>query len=40
MSEKILLVDDEPSVLQSYQRLLHQDFQVETATGAAEAWRS
>ena len=37
MSEKILLVDDEPSVLQSYQRLLHQEFQVETAAGAAEA---
>lgn len=37
MSEKILLVDDELSVLQSYQRLLHQEFQVETATGASEA---
>lgn len=36
-SEKILLVDDEPNVLQAYERLLHNRFEVETAVGAAEA---
>src|SRR5271166_3168902 len=34
MSEKILFVDDEPAVLDGYRRLLHNDFQVETAIGA------
>jgi CheY-like chemotaxis protein len=34
MSDKILLVDDEPSVLQGYQRLLHAQFHVTTAVGA------
>ncbi len=34
MSDKILLVDDEPSVLQGYQRLLHSQFHVTTAVGA------
>jgi response regulator RpfG family c-di-GMP phosphodiesterase len=33
MSEKILLVDDEPAVLQGFQRLLHSEFQVTTAVG-------
>ena len=33
MPEKILLVDDEPAVLQGYQRLLHAEFQVATAVG-------
>ena len=33
MSEKILLVDDEPAVLQGYQRLLHAEFQLATALG-------
>jgi DNA-binding NtrC family response regulator len=37
MSEKILLVDDEPSVLEGYQRLLRQEFQLETAVGGEEA---
>jgi DNA-binding NtrC family response regulator len=38
MSEKILFVDDEPSVLQGYQRLLRQDFkEIETAVGGVEA---
>ena len=37
MAEKILFVDDEPSVLEGYQRLLRQDFQVETAPGGKEA---
>jgi len=36
-SEKILLVDDEPNVLQAYERLLHNRFEIETAVGAAEA---
>ncbi len=34
MSDKILLVDDEPAVLQGYQRLLHSQFHVTTAVGA------
>ncbi len=34
MADKILLVDDEPSVLQGYQRLLHSQFHVTTAVGA------
>jgi response regulator RpfG family c-di-GMP phosphodiesterase len=37
MHEKILLVDDEPAVLDGYQRLLHRDFQLDTAVGGAEA---
>jgi CheY-like chemotaxis protein len=36
-SEKILLVDDEPNVLQAYQRLLHDRFEMETAVGPTEA---
>jgi DNA-binding NtrC family response regulator len=34
--EKILFVDDEPSVLEAYQRLLRQDFDVETAVGGQQ----
>ena len=37
MLEKILLVDDEPAILQGYQRVLHREFQLETAVGSAEA---
>jgi len=37
MPEKILLVDDEPAVLQGYQRLLHGDFDTDTATGGTAA---
>lgn len=37
MAEKILLVDDEPSVLSGYQRLLHSAFETDTALGAAAA---
>src|SRR5208282_234032 len=37
MSEKILFVDDEPVLLQGYQRLLHKEFQVTTAVGGAAA---
>jgi len=35
MSEKILFVDDEPNILVGYQRLLHNEFQAETAVGGA-----
>lgn len=35
MDEKILLVDDETAVLQGYQRLLRNDFVLETAIGGA-----
>jgi len=35
--DKILLVDDEPAVLAGYERLLHNNFQVETAPGGEEA---
>ena len=37
MSEKILLVDDELSILQGYQRLLHREFQTDIAVGGAAA---
>jgi CheY-like chemotaxis protein len=37
MSEKVLFVDDEPILLQGYQRLLHKEFQVNTAVGGAAA---
>jgi FixJ family two-component response regulator len=33
MPAKILLVDDEPSVLAGYERTLHREFQVDTAVG-------
>jgi len=37
MIEKILLVDDEPNVLQGYHRLLHQQFKIETSVGGKAA---
>lgn len=37
MSEKILLVDDEPAVLLGYQRLLRREFVTDTAVGGAAA---
>jgi DNA-binding NtrC family response regulator len=37
MAEKILFVDDEPFVLQGFQRLLRGAFQIETTTSAKEA---
>ncbi len=37
MSEKILFVDDEPALLQGYQRLLRKEFEVTTAVGGAAA---
>ena len=36
MDEKILLVDDELTVLQGYQRLLHRDFKTDIAAGGVE----
>lgn len=35
MTEKILCVDDEPNVLNAYQRALRKEFQIETALGGA-----
>jgi len=40
MDEKILLVDDEPSVLEGYQRLFRDEFRIDTAVGGKEALAS
>jgi response regulator RpfG family c-di-GMP phosphodiesterase len=37
MSEKILCVDDEPHVLQAYERALRKQFAIETALGGEQA---
>jgi len=37
MSETILFVDDEPAVLEGYQRLLRQEFEIETAASGEQA---
>ncbi len=37
MSDRILLVDDEPNVLHGYQRALRKQFQLDVASGGAEA---
>ena len=37
MNDKILFVDDEPAVLDGIRRLLHKEFSLETAVGAAAA---
>ena len=37
MPEKILLVDDDPLILQGYRRSLSREFPMETALGGAEA---
>ena len=37
MQEKVLFVDDDPAVLQGYQRLLRNDFQIDTAVGGKGA---
>lgn len=37
MAERILLVDDEPNVLDGYQRTLGREFTLETAVGGQEA---
>jgi response regulator RpfG family c-di-GMP phosphodiesterase len=36
MSEKVLFVDDEPPVLEGFQRLLRREFAVETAVGGEQ----
>jgi response regulator RpfG family c-di-GMP phosphodiesterase len=36
MSEKILFVDDEPAVLDGYRRLMHKNFQIDTAADAGD----
>ena len=38
--DKILFVDDEPSVLSGYQRLLHREFNVSTASGGEQGLAS
>jgi CheY-like chemotaxis protein len=40
MADKILLVDDEPNVLLGYQRLLHGEFEMETAVGGPSALKA
>ncbi len=37
MAEKILFVDDETAVLEGFQRLLRQEFEIETANSGARA---
>jgi CheY-like chemotaxis protein len=37
MPEKILMVDDEPALLEGYQRILRGDFHIETAIGPQHA---
>ena len=36
MADKILFVDDEPAVLDGYQRMLHREFEVDTAEGGEQ----
>jgi CheY-like chemotaxis protein len=36
MTDKVLFVDDEPAVLDGYQRMLHREFEVNTAVGGEE----
>jgi response regulator RpfG family c-di-GMP phosphodiesterase len=38
MADRILFVDDEPTVLEGYKRVLYPEFQVDTADGAANAF--
>ena len=35
MANRVLFVDDEPAVLDGYKRLLHREFEVDTAVGGA-----
>jgi response regulator RpfG family c-di-GMP phosphodiesterase len=37
MPDKILFVDDEPAVLEGYKRILHREFDVNTANGGEQA---
>ena len=39
MAEKILLVDDEPNVLDGYRRTLGREFALETAVGGRKRSR-
>lgn len=36
MTDRILFVDDEPAVLDGYKRMLHREFQVDTAVGGEQ----
>lgn len=36
MINKVLFVDDEPTVLEGYKRMLHRDFEVDTAVGSLQ----
>lgn len=36
MADKILFVDDEPSILNGYKRMLHREFEVDTAVGGEQ----
>ena len=36
MADKILFVDDEPAILDGYRRMLHREFEVDTATGGED----
>ncbi len=40
MPDKILFVDDEPQVLDGLKRMLHKEFEVDTAVGAEQALNS
>jgi DNA-binding NtrC family response regulator len=37
MADKILFVDDEPQVQDGLKRMLHKEFEVDTAVGAEQA---
>ncbi len=37
MTEKILCVDDDPNILQAYQRALRRQFHIDVALGGSEA---
>jgi FixJ family two-component response regulator len=40
MINKVLFVDDEPSILDGYKRMLHREFQVDTALGGIQGLTS
>lgn len=40
MTKRILFVDDEPNILQAFERQLHNRFELETAVGAEQALRT
>ena len=39
MNERILCVDDDPNILQAYQRALRKQFQIEPALGGRRSAR-